>query len=265
MFALLKIEWLKLKNYRTFWILSSLYIVSVFGANYIVYRIQQEIFREQQAKGMAEMIVGSIPYEFPTVWQMTSHVSSYLLFIPGLIMIISVTNEYSFKTHRQNIIDGWSRKQFISIKIMQAVLWAALSTFLVFLSSLIFGLQGKEGIDFSKAYFLGYSFIQALSYIMVALLFAILFRRGGLAIGVFFVYALLLDELVALLLNRYVYDIGRYMPLESVDKLVTAPVFENLKRRIVAPPNYALQFSFAIAYLIGYFVFITKKFEKDDL
>jgi hypothetical protein len=72
MMHLLKIEWLKLKNYRTFWILSALYLISIFGINYIVYRIQENIYNARQAKGMAEMMIGSRPYSFPTVWQMTS-------------------------------------------------------------------------------------------------------------------------------------------------------------------------------------------------
>src|SRR5687768_15834523 len=104
MSSLLKIEWLKLKNYRTFWILGVLYLISIFGINYIVYRIQEAIFEEKRSKGVAQMIVGDPPYSFPTVWQMTSYVSSFLLFLPGLLLIIFITNEYSFKTHRQNII-----------------------------------------------------------------------------------------------------------------------------------------------------------------
>src|SRR5215213_11080408 len=114
----LGIEWMKLKNYRTFWILSGLYLLSIVGINYIVFTIQQKIYADQQAKGMAKMIIGDIPYSFPTVWQMTAYVSSFLLFIPGLLMIISITNEYSYKTHRQNIIDGWNRRQFITVKMV---------------------------------------------------------------------------------------------------------------------------------------------------
>jgi hypothetical protein len=40
---LLYIEWLKLKNYRTFWILGILYLISIFAVNYIGYRIQEEV------------------------------------------------------------------------------------------------------------------------------------------------------------------------------------------------------------------------------
>src|SRR5437764_10406442 len=117
MLKLLKIEWMKLRYYRTFWILTSLYLASIVGINFIGYKIEQRIFEEKQSKGIAELIIGQRRYSFPTVWQMTSYLSSFLLFLPGLLMIIFITNEYSYKTHRQNVIDGWSRNQFISVKL----------------------------------------------------------------------------------------------------------------------------------------------------
>src|SRR2546423_6278154 len=131
MIKLLKIEWMKLKNYRTFWILTSLYLVSIVGINFIAFKILQRIYEEKQSKAAAELIIGNRPYSFPSAWQMTSYMSSFLLFLPGLLMIIFITNEFSFKTHRQNIIDGWSRNEFISVKILMALLLSILSTIMV--------------------------------------------------------------------------------------------------------------------------------------
>lgn len=48
MLQLLKIEWLKVKNYRTFWILSGLYLFSIWGANYIAYMVQNKIYQDQK-------------------------------------------------------------------------------------------------------------------------------------------------------------------------------------------------------------------------
>jgi ABC-2 type transport system permease protein len=265
MLSLLKIEWLKLKNYRTFWILSVLYLVSIFGVNYIVYRVQQNIYEAKEGQGMAQMVLGRPPYEFPEVWHNASYWSSWLLFLPGLLMIITVTNEYSFKTHRQNIIDGWSRKEFITVKIAQALIWAFISTLTVFITAMLFGLQGESSIDFDKFYYLGYYFIQALSYSMVGLLFAVLFRRGGLAIGVFILYLLVLENLIALLLNRYMNFSGRYLPLESADNLIPFPVLQNMQKQLFTPPNYTALLVVSLVYLVLYFMFITKKFEADDL
>lgn len=266
MLQLLSIEWLKLKSYRTFWILSILYVVSIFGANYVGFRIQQSIYEEKQAKGMAQMIIGTPPFAFPNVWHMTSYISSYLLFLPGLLIIMLVTNEYNYKTHRQNIIDGWSRREFISVKISMAAIGALVSTVIVALTALLFGfIQGSGSFSTEKTSYLFYYFIQALSYSLVALLFAVLFKRGGLAIGVFFLYALVLENLLAGLMNRYLNYSGRYLPLESTDNLVPFPLFQNVQRQIVQPPNITMLFIAALVYLVVYVVFISRKFETNDL
>lgn len=264
---LLAIEWMKLKNYRAFWIMLCLYIVTLFGANYIIYRIQQVIYTERQAKGIATMVLGNPPYAFPTVWQAASHVSSWLLFIPGLIMILTVTNEYSFKTHRQNIIDGWTRQQFITAKILVASLFAVLSTIIVALTATIFGtMQGDSSFSFEGFSYIGYFFLQAMSYIMVALLLAVLFKRGGLAIGVFFSYTIILEQIIVLLLNRYANYMGRYMPLETTDMLIPFPHIQQVMNKLLSnTPNYSAIFIVALVYLAAYLFFTVRKFQTDDL
>lgn len=265
MLSLLKIEWLKLKNYRTFWVLTLLYLVSIFGINYIVYRIQQAIYAEKQAKAVAQMVMGSPPYSFPTVWQMTTFVSGFLLFLPGLLMIISVTNEYSYKTHRQNIIDGWNRREFITVKISLAVIAAIISTLMVFITAMIFGLSEENSLSFENIRYIGYFFIQALSYSLVALFFAILFKRGGLAIGVFFLYSVVLENMLAGIINHYTDYYGRYLPLETTDKLIPLPLFEAAQKQIVPPANPTVLMIVATIYIAAYLFFITRKFQSDDL
>ena len=261
----LRIEWMKLRPYRTFWILSGLYLLSIFGANYIVYRIQEAIYAEKQAKGMAEMIIGARPYAFPNVWHMTTYVSSFLLFLPGLLMIISVSNEFSYKTHRQNIIDGWNRHQFITVKLLTAIIAAVLSTVMVFLTATFFGLLHEAEFSTDKMIYLFYFFIQALSYSMVALLFALLFRRGGLAIGIFFLYVAVLENVLGAFMNRFLNYTGRYLPLESTDNLIPFPLFENMQKQIIRPYNTTALLIAATIYLAAYFFFSYKKFDTDDL
>jgi hypothetical protein len=264
---LLSIEWMKLKNYRAFWILLCLYIATIFGANYIVYRIQEAIYAQKQAKGIAALVLGNPPYSFPSVWQATAHVSSYLLFIPGLIMIISVTNEYSYKTHRQNVIDGLTRQQFIIVKILMAAILSLISTCMVVLTASGFGLaDGSNAFSFEGFYYIGYFFLQAMSYIMVALLMAVLFKRGGLAIGVFFAYSMVLEQILVLILNKYMNYAGRFLPLETTDILTPFPRIDKIINTLTShPPDYTLFFIIALVYLAAYLFIVIRKFETDDL
>ncbi|MFT3825225.1 MAG: ABC transporter permease [Chitinophagaceae bacterium] len=266
MLHLLRIEWLKLKNYNTFWILSILYIVSIFGANFIAYHIQESIYEAKQAKGMAEMVLGNRPYAFPAVWQTAANVSGFVLFIPGLIMIILITNEYSFKTHRQNIIDGLTRKQFIMTKITIGFIGALISTIVVFLTAMIFGFASSSSpIDFENFYYIPLFLFQSTSYIMAATLIAILLKRGGLAIGVYFLYSVVLENVGAIILNHYFNYIGRYLPLETTDVLIPFPNIQRISNKFIPTPNYTAVFIFAVFYLAAYLFISIRKFKTSDL
>ena len=263
MLHLLKIEWLKIKYYRTFWILSALFALSLYGVNEIVYTAQHEAFTNSP---QAQMFIGTPPFQFPEVWHTISYVSSYLLFFPGLIIIILMTNEFSYKTHRQNIIDGLSRTQFIYVKMMLCVLIAFVSTLIIFLVAFFFGMyENAAGFSFQNIQYVGMFFIQTLSYTSVALVIATLFRRSGIAIGIYFLYAEILDQLLSLAASHYFNNAGRYFPLESNDNLIPFPLFKNAKDRIIEPANITYMLITAAVYLAIYFVVCKRKMETADL
>lgn len=261
MLQLLKVEWMKVKHYKTFWVLSILYLVSIFGANYISYQVYQSTPNNEMSKGF----VGKL-FDFPDIWQMVSYTSSFLMFMPGLLIIISFTNEYSFKTHRQNIIDGWSRKEFMLVKSTAAIIVALVATIAVFTTALLFGLyENAASLTFEKIEFIGYFFIQAVSYCSVALLFSLLFKRSGISIGVYFLYMLILENMLASFLNRYADNMGRYLPLETTDNLIRIPVFEVIINQITASYNTTALLIMSAVYLALYYTISFKRFDTDDL
>jgi ABC-2 type transport system permease protein len=262
MFQLLKVEWMKVKNYRTFWVLSILYLISVFGANYIAYHLYQI---RPQNNTMAQGIIGR-PFDFPDIWHVVSFTSSFLMFMLGLLVIISFTNEYSYKTHRQNIIDGWSRKEFILVKSAITVIVSLVASIAVFITALLFGLiENPASFTFQKIEFIGYFFIQALSYSSLALLFSLIFKRSGITIGVYFLYTLILENMLATFLNRYTDNVGRYMPLETTDNLIRVPVFKVIIGQFTASYNTTALLIMSLVYLSLYYFISFKKFQSDDL
>ena len=263
MLHLLKIEWLKLKNYRTFWILSALFVISLYGVNYIAFRIQTDAYTHAP---MSQAVLGAPPFQFPEVWNTVAWLSSFLLFFPGLIIIILVTNEFSYKTHRQNVIDGLSRTQFIGVKMMMCVLIALFSTVIVLLVALLFGfIESHAGISFQNIQYIGMFFIQTLSYTSLALVIATLFRRSGIAIGVYFLYAEILDQLLSLLANHYFGNTGDYFPLQSNDNLISLPVFKNVVGKIMPSVNVNYMLITAAIYLVIYYAVCKRRFETADL
>jgi ABC-2 type transport system permease protein len=269
MLHLLKIEWLKVKNYRTFWIIFILFLISIIGANYITHEFQQMIFGKQAKKdptnAVVKMFLGTPPYSFPQVWQMASQVASYLLIIPGLLTIILFTNEYSYKTHRQNIIDGMTRSQFISSKLLQVLIIAVISTMMVTITALIFGYTGDKPFSTDKMYYVGYSFLQCLNYCFFALLIGVVFKRSGISIGVYFLYVVILENILDIVLNKYVNNTGYFLPVESADGLVTAPIFEGLQKQFLTRPDPKYILVACSIYILLYVLLSYRKFEKDDL
>ncbi|MDQ6756557.1 MAG: ABC transporter permease [Bacteroidota bacterium] len=265
MMNLLKIEWLKIKSYKTFWVLTTLFLVSIVGLNYFVFYIKQGI---SQGSAQANVLIGS-PFDFPNVWHTVSYFSSFLLFIPGLMIITSITNEYSFKTHRQNIIDGWSRLQFIHVKITLIIIISFLSAIFVFITAILFGFIAGSTFNIENIEFIGYYFIQALSYCLLALLIGILIKRSGLAIGLFFLYSFIIENFLGAILNnmggvRRNDGPGDYLPLNTVDNLISFPFFRNIVK-FGTPPNLYVLLGLSVVYLCLYYFISVKRFQTQDL
>lgn len=274
MINLLKIEWLKLKNYTAFKVMAIFFAIGVFALNYIVFLIFKEI---DNSKVPGAAIVSYSPYNFENTWQSTSYATGFILILPSLLLLMLFTNEYTFKTHRQNIIDGLSRQQFISVKIMMALIFAMASTLLVLLSAFIFGLASGTSFSLHGMLFVGYFFLKALSYNLIAILFSVLIKRTAFAIGIFFIYlgaenivSRLLDFLSVRIRTNSGTDfgyIGDYLPMNAADGLLEFPP-HPLKTisKSVMPSDYTwIVFALAIAYLVLFYVWSRRKFINADL
>lgn len=261
MLHLLKIEWLKIKNYRAFWVFCILYLASIFLINYIGWNTQQRAFAT--AKG-AEQMFGNA-YAFPKVWQTVGWMSSWLLYFPGMIMIMLMVNEFNFKTHRQNIIDGLSRQQFIGVKVLLAVILAVVITLLNFCTACIFGSLTNSSFSTDGMEFVGYVFLQSLAYIFFALMLAVLFRRSGLAIIIFILYGIIFEWLISGLLTFQLKltPFSYFLPLQASDVLIPVP----FGKKVFYPdsPSVTSLVVGITAYLFVYLFFTRKKFVTDDL
>jgi hypothetical protein len=202
---------------------------------------------------------------FPTVWQTVAWMSSLLLYFPGILMIMLMTNEFTFKTHRQNIIDGLSRQQFIGVKILLIVILAVIIAVLNFLTALNFGLKSGKPFSTSGMEYIGYSFLQALTYMFFALLLAVLLRRSGLAIIIFILYGVVFEWLISatLTFNLKAAPYSYFLPLQTSDVLIPAP----FGKQVFYPDMPAAGTLIAVitAYLFLYLFFTRKKFVADDL
>ncbi len=275
MIKLLKIEWMKIKHYNAFLVISAFFVLGILGANYLAYTFKKNIIDPADPTGF---LSGSSPFAFSRVWQTVSYYSGYLLLLPGLLLLILVTNEFTYKTHRQNIIDGVSRIQFTQVKLLMGFLFALISTILVFITAITFGFVVNNGsFSFTGIENIGYFFLKALTYNFLAILFGVLIRRTGFAIAVYFIYTVVENGISLALLGwavkikkEYHTDLGNmgnYLPMNAADGLIYSPFdsFTNLANKFL-PADYTwLVLSLSVVY-IGLFYFWSQyRMMKSDL
>ena len=78
-------------------------------------------------------------FNFPYIWHFNTFVAALLKIFLAIIIVSMMSNEYTYKTIKQNLIDGLSKKEFIASKFLTVVLFSIVSTVFVGVISLILG------------------------------------------------------------------------------------------------------------------------------
>jgi len=225
MIHLLKIEFSKVRNYRTFWVMLLIYIGLVPLVFFGLSSFQIPFFPEK-----SEM------FGFPTVWNYITWTASWLNLLLGVLVVTITCNEITFRTQRQNIIDGLSRKQMILSKFYFFTALAAFVTLYTFLIGFVFGLIYSGFNDvFSGISYVGVYFIQTLGYFSFAFLFAVIVKRSALSI-IFYILIFFFKFIFVLVLGD---TISQYMPINVIADLTPFPFFKEIfKMAAEQDPNF---------------------------
>ncbi|MBI5856124.1 MAG: ABC transporter permease [Sphingobacteriales bacterium] len=228
MTTLIRTEWLKMRKYNAFWWIMGITALSYPGINYIFFMIYSEMTNQpNQASRLAKMAIGN-PFTFPEVWHTVAYFSSLFVFIPAVVVIMLISNEYSFKTHRQNIIDGWSRNQFVTSKLIDVLIICVLIAALYFAVCLVTGISNQERLiqdTWGQVHYVALFALQTFAQLSIAFLVGFLVRKAFLALGIFVFYYIIFEPIIVGLLKVYGNDLGRFMPLEISDRMIPVPGF----------------------------------------
>ncbi len=228
---IIKTEWLKLKHYRAFWLLLFVTAISYPGINGIAYyAFMDSIDAKSQSGQLVKMLLGN-PFAFPQSFHTTAYLSSFFTFIPAIVVIMLITNEYLFKTHRQNIIDGWKKNTFIWGKFISVVLVALIVTIFYLAVACFIGiLATKEmsGVNvFEKVHYIGLFSLQVFCQLSMAFLLGLLIRKAFIAYGIYIFYSFILENILSgffrLKSKKWGVDYGHYLPFEISDRLIPLP------------------------------------------
>ncbi len=172
-------------------------------------------------------------FNFPFIWHFNTYVAALLKIFLAVVIVSMMTNEYSYGTLKQNLIDGLSKKEFVLSKFLVVVLFAIGSTFFIFLLSIILGYSFSSYTELSIVltdidYLLAY-FVKLLGFFSFCLFLGILVKRSAFALGFLILWNIVEWILYGIMKwglfrdTEIAENVSRFFPLESMSLLIFNP------------------------------------------
>ncbi len=273
MLRLLTIEFHKLKYNKASKVLSIIY----FGLLTSIALIAAIKFDIGPVKfHLAEMGI----FNFPFIWHFNTYMASIFKFFLLLVIVSMMANEYSYKTLKQNLIDGLSKKEFILSKFYTVIAFAGISTLFVFIVSLVLGFVYSDYneitiITTDLEYLLAF-FIKLVGFFSFGLFLGILVKRSAFAVGAMVVWSIIESFIKGFLYYNFkdvdntkesVSEIMRFLPLEAMSNLIKEPFSRLSAVRSVAnqigekfTKSYTVEFTDILIVSVWTFIFIYLSF-----
>ena len=227
MLRLLNIEFYKLRYSKSTKILTLIYfIIPLFIA--LIASIDFDFI------GINIRLADQGIFNFPFIWHFNTFLISLLKIFLAIVIVSMMSNEYSNRTLKQNLIDGMSKKEFILSKFYTVLAFSAASTVFVFLLSLILGLSFSDytefSIIFSELEFLLAYFIKLVGFFSFCMFLGILVKRSAFALGFLFVWWII-EKIVHVVVRFKIThtesgtdSVMQFFPLEATYNLIKQPV-----------------------------------------
>lgn len=174
-------------------------------------------------------------FNFPFIWHFNSFIAALFKIFLAVVIVSMVANEYSYKTIKQNLIDGLSKYELLKSKVLMVVALSLSSTVFIFILSLILGYRFSDyneiGIVFRDLEYLLAYFIKLVGFFSFCLFLGILIKRSAFALGFLAVWQMAegisfglmkwkLSDVVSYVSAEQVFA---FFPLNSMSELIPQP------------------------------------------
>lgn len=243
MIRALQLEWLKIRNYRVFWILLTLYLLALviicFGGTYLLEWLKS---KGADFEGIDPTLLPI--YDFPDVWQNTAYLASFLKILPAFIVIISVSNDLTYNTLRQNVIDGISKREYVISKFIFIAVVAALSTLFLAISGFINGslyshVWGAQYILDELEFLFAYGY-EIVVYCSLAFVLTLLIKKSGFVIVLLFLYTFMFEPIATSIMIHAPFmrdgiwpHLAEFFPIYGLNGLIPVPFGKYIFQEIV--------------------------------
>lgn len=226
MLRLLQIEFHKLKYNRAAKVISITYFA-------LICFIALIVSIEFNFGGVKFRVADQGIFNFPFIWHFNTFMAAILKIFLAIVIVSMMSNEYSYRTLKQNLIDGLSKKEFVLSKFLTVIGYALASTVFVFILSMILGLSFSDyneiGIIFSDMEYLIAYFIKLTGFFAMCLFLGVWVKRSAFAIG-FLVIWWIVEKLIYLFLKFRLFkdtdvaeNVSQFFPLEAMSNLIIEP------------------------------------------
>ncbi|MPS66006.1 MULTISPECIES: ABC transporter permease [Chryseobacterium] len=236
MTKLLKLEYYKNLNYKPFKVFTILYFAILIALLFIGL-VDFDLF------GATINLKEEGIYNFPEIWNFTTWIVGLLKIFLGLIIVFSISQEFSDRMFKQNTIDGLSRKEFIGSKLLTISIFTIISTIIVFAITMLLGYQYSNTTEsakvFEEIFFIGNYFIKLFTFFCFLMFLSVLLRKSVFVFLAFFVLWIIESILSTVEVFMKVkglqgpqrnevlqndFFLSRLFPLESMSNLIPNPM-----------------------------------------
>jgi hypothetical protein len=222
-------------------------------------------------------------FSLPTAWPaiMSDPAEMSLVFL-AVITILLMAAEFQWRTARQNVIDGLSKHEWFTAKLIVTLVLGVIFQLVVLAIGLGFALTApyESFMRSTDAQLLGAYTIGMIAYGSMAFMLAITIRNAGPALGVFLLWISIAEHLidgVLTKLNENWAKIGDYLPGKVIGEVVetrnwdpaahevAVALAKRFNRPIPEMPDMTLFVGLAILYTVLFYAASYVSYMKRDL
>ena len=217
-----------MRHYKVFWVLFGMYLLA------LVCISSSGMFFLEWLKSKGLDFDGLDPtiipiYDFPDIWMNITWLSALFKVFPAFIVIISVNNDVTYNTLRQNVVDGISKRQYLLSKLSLVLFLGLSSTVLLLIIGLVTGFIYSSVHDVAYIVtdleFLFAFFLQIVTFCMLAFLLSLLIKKSGFVIVALFLWTIMFEPIMASIMWNFdsTQWIVKFLPTVSLFLLIEVP------------------------------------------
>jgi ABC-2 type transport system permease protein len=212
-------------------------------------------------------------FTYPRNWELVAWIGSWMnVTLLGFLGVFMTTLEFSNKTLRQSIIFGMTRLEVATAKVASAIFLALCATVFYVQLGWAGGLLGGIGITLPPPVPVLFFFLQALGYLLLGIVTALLIRQTALATLAYLAYVMFV-EFVGRWVFYFVVAKTRnllFLPDHVLEQLTPLPLPESVRgvvesNQAILPLNSTETGLAALVYLGVFALLLYRKIGRADL